>query len=336
MSQRILIVQTAWLGDNILTTPLVANVSSAGEVDVLTIPRWADVYNGNPSVSTVIPFDKNGSDRGLLGLWRTARVLHNRHYDVALIAQRWWRSAMLAKMAKIPVRIGFEISVAKHLYTSSVPYDKSLHESHRLLELARPLVTTLQPVLPQLFPENRHFATAETILKHAGWRENEKIVAIAPTSAWQTKRYPFFDKVAELLARRGFFIVSVGANDDYETCFSSVSTLGNGKYAVLIGEELLTAAAAISIADVLIANDSGAGHIASAVRTPVVSVFGPTVPEQGFAPLGRRNTIVQLDLNCRPCSAHGGKKCPYGHHRCMTEIAPDEIVKAVIKTLEAK
>ena len=326
MPQKILIIQTAWLGDNILTTPLVSNAARIGAVDVLTTPKWASVYEGNPDVSEILIFDKRGNDKGIFGLRRMAGLLRSKNYDVALIAQRWWRSAILAKMAKIPKRIGFSNSHAKRLYTGTVEFRSEAHEAERLLDLLSPLGTNAQRILPKVFPQKHHMDAAQHLLQQSGWR-GERILAIAPASAWETKRYPYFHDVAEFFANQGIFIVTIGAKEDYVLCADLVDKRFSKKTATFGGEAILTSAALLSISNLLIANDSGAGHLASAVQTPVISIFGPTVPEQGFYPLGEKNKIAQVLLKCRPCSAHGGKKCPLKHHKCMKSILPGQIIR---------
>ncbi len=250
-------------------------------------------------------------------------------FDSALLAQRWWRSATLAKIAKIPIRIGFDTAPAKILYTHTVRYDKDLNEAERLLELLRPLGIQPKMTIPKLYPAKENMDNAQGILMHEGW-SGEPIIALAPESAWRTKRYPYFIEVAKILVDEGFWVIFIGADKNTEV---QIRRALHSDYRIvfIFGENLHTAASAISIADVMVSNDSGAGHIASAVDVPVLSIFGPTIPEQGFAPLGEQNKIVQLDMPCRPCSAHGTEKCPLGHHRCMTEIEPEKIAEVAIK-----
>ncbi len=89
----------------------------------------------------------------------------------------------------------------------------------------------------------------------------------------------------------------------------------------------------MSRAAVLVTNDSAPLHVAAAVGTPIVAIFGPTVPAFGFAPRGPRDAVVEHpDLPCRPCSAHGPRTCPLGHHRCMKEIAVDQVLHAIEET----
>jgi len=327
--RNILIIQTAWLGDNILTLPLVSNAAKIGKVHILTIPQWADVYRNNPDVSSIITYDKHRAERGISGIRRKGFSLRKMNFDVALLAQKWWRSALVAGLANIGVRIGFDDAPAKKFYTHTVEYDRNLHESERLLNLLKPLGVEPEMVAPKLFPTNDDEKQAHKILRRQGWN-GEETIAIAPESAWRTKRYPHFVEVVKILANSGFSVMLIGAERETENFFRKNLSV-NKHIFFIFGKKLLVVASALKNAGVLISNDSGAGHIGAAVNVPVLSLFGPTVPEQGFFPIGEENRIVQKNLPCRPCSAHGTEKCPLGHHRCMTEIEPEEIAQTAVE-----
>ncbi len=320
---NILVIQTAWLGDNILTTPLVANLATFCDMDVLTIPKCVQVYENNPNVKHIIVYDKRAKNKGINGLRRIANELSCRDYDAAIIPQKWWRSAIAAKLAGIPMRIGFDDAPAKSLYTHRVTYRNEEHDIIRLCELIKPLGVTPEIVSPALYLSESDFSAIEEFIKLFHGR---KTIAIAPGTAWETKRYPLFDKVAEILTEKGFSIVAVGTESEKELC-KSIMEKANG--IIFTGKTILQTAALFTKVSALIANDSGAGHIASGVGTPVISIFGPTTPEMGFYPWGKHNIIVQNQIDCRPCSPHGSHKCPKKHHKCMRDIAPEVIVGKV-------
>jgi heptosyltransferase-2 len=130
--------------------------------------------------------------------------------------------------------------------------------------------------------------------------------------------------------------ILVGSESERALC-AEVRELSAGTAALLAGELSIPGLTALlSGCRALVTNDSGPGHVASAVGTPVVSVFGPTVPAFGYTPWGSRNRIVELTgLHCRPCHAHGPQVCPLGHHHCMTEIAPEQVLAALDSVLSA-
>jgi heptosyltransferase-2 len=321
-----LVIQTSFLGDTILTTPLLAQLANRGPVDIVTTPASAALLANHPAVRTVIAYDKRGADAGLLGLWRLARRLRDARYDVAFMAQGSWRSAALAFLAGIPSRMGFATSAGRLLYTKRVPYRDDLHHAARLLMLARPngREPTPEEMRPSLAPGEAERAAVDTLLREQGVRADEPLVALAPGSVWGTKRWPFYPELARALADVARVVVVGGADDAPlgRAIAEAVPTTvdATGKLSLLASAEL------IGRCRVLVTNDSSPLHLASAMGTPTVAIFGPTVPEFGFGPLAPRASVVGHDtLPCRPCDRHGPQRCPLGHHRCMRELTPSMV-----------
>lgn len=324
-----LVVQTAFLGDVVLTMPLLAALAQKhGLIDIITTPQAAPLVEHHPAVARVIQYDKRGRDRGA-GAWLSlARLLRRRRYRRAYLPHRSWRSAALAWGAGIPERIGFADSPARLSYTRRVPRDMTLHETGRLLALAGRT------------PSSVHFdlGLGDDDFDLAGqWLERHGIplpfMAMAPGSVWGTKRWPSY---AGLAGRLELPVVVVGGPEDREAAAAIVAT-ASGPAASAAGETSLRLSAAIlSRARLLVTNDSAPLHLAGAVGTAVVAIFGPTVPAFGFGPLGPDDVIVEeLGLACRPCSPHGPMTCPLGHHRCMLGITLDTVEQAVQKAWRA-
>jgi heptosyltransferase-2 len=326
-----LVIQTSFLGDTVLTTPLLAQLANRGPVDVVTTPASAALLANHPAVRTIIAYDKRGEDRGLIGLWRLARHLRANRYDVALLAQGSWRSAALALLAGVPVRIGFDTSAGRLLYTKRVPYRDDLHHAARLLMLARPNGREPLPeeLRPSLAPGQRERDDVDRLLAAAGGvRADERLVGVAPGSVWGTKRWPYYPELAAELAGAARIVV-LGSASDAELAKHILLAAPNaidatGKLSLLASAELLGRCA------VLVTNDSAPLHLASAMQTPTVAIFGPTVPEFGFGPLAPRASVVGHEgLPCRPCDRHGPPRCPLGHFRCMRELPPALVAERV-------
>ena len=329
-----LVIQTSFLGDTVLTTPLLAQLANRGPVDVVTTPASAALLANHPAVRTVIPYDKRGSERGLRGLFRLARRLRHTGYDLALLAQGSWRSATLAWLARIPSRVGFNTSAGRLLYTTRVPYRDDLHHAARLLMLGRPngREPTAEEMRPSLAPGDAERATVDALLARHGAVAGERMVALAPGSVWGTKRWPYYPELAQLLAPQARVVV-IGSSSDAPLAGAVMAAEPTA--IDVTGElSLLASAELIGRCAVVVTNDSAPLHLASAMGTPTVAIFGPTVPDFGFGPLSPRASVVGEDtLTCRPCDRHGPQHCPLGHHRCMRDVAPTLVAERALTLL---
>ena len=327
-----LVIQTSFLGDAVLTTPLLSQLANRGVVDVVTTPAAAALLVNHPAVRNVIPYDKRDAERGLIGLWSLARRLRATGYDIAILAQGSWRSATLALLAGIPSRIGFNTSAGRLLYTKRVEYRADLHHAARLLMLARPngRVPTEDELRPSLAPGQSERVAVDALIGDRA-SGGDALVALAPGSIWGTKRWPFYPELARALADVGQVVI-VGSETDAQLA-AAVSDAAPGALDATGRLSLLASAELIGRCRVLVTNDSAPMHLASAMGTPTVAIFGPTVPDFGFGPLAPRSVVLGHDaLPCRPCDRHGPHRCPLGHHRCMRDL-PQELVAERVRAL---
>jgi len=306
---------------------LIAYLAERGPVDVIVTEASAPLLANNPSIRDIIVYDKRGRDRGIGGFVRLARRLRANRYAHAYLAQGSARSAALVLAAGIRRRIGFETSAGRRLYTSRVAYIENEHHAARLLRLAvngGELSPTL--VRPRLFPGVAERQAVDELLGQHGWGA-APFVAFAPGSVWATKRWPYY---AELVAELDAHIAIVGSVADRELA-AEIAHKGGARVVDCTGQlSLLASAELIGRARVLVTNDSAPLHLASAMGTPTVVAFGPTVPEFGFGPLAPRSRVLGVTtLACRPCDRHGPQRCPLGHWRCMREITPRHVAEAV-------
>jgi heptosyltransferase-2 len=324
-----LVIQTAFLGDVVLTTPLLSVLAERhGPVDVVTTPAAASLLDNHPAVRDVVRYDKHGVGRGWKPFRRLGRELRARGYDRAYLPHRSLRSALLALWSGAKERIGFADSAAAVTYTSRVPRPREGHEVERLLALAgvRP-GEAAPPVSLGLVPTD--LAAADAWLTSHG--VGPDFVAIAPGSVWATKRWPYY---AELVAGLDRTAVIVGGAEDTQLADAIVEAARGRAVSAAGALSLRGSAALIRRAAVLVTNDSAPLHLATAVGTPVVAVFGPTVPEFGFGPRRSGDIVLGHDeLPCRPCSTHGPPTCPLGHHRCMRDLSAGDVAAALAKII---
>lgn len=339
--KRILVIQTAFIGDVILTLPLVQALKeffAQSAIDIVVVPRSAEVCSNHPAVSSIIRFDKGGSAKGVGGLLRTARGLRNTGYDLALIPHRSLRSAALAFLAGIPLRVGFDRSAGRFLFTSTVRYDGDVHEIERNLSLLSAYgIETPAKILPRVYPGPAEKDAVDRLLSAERVRPGA-LIAIAPGTVWNTKRWlkERFAALAAMSIAEGKNVVLVGGKDDVSLCEEIAAKVGGEKVLNATGKlSLLGSAELLRRCALLVSNDSAPMHLAVAVGTPVVAIFGATVPEFGFSPAGVHDEVVEVrGLSCRPCSSHGGDECPIKTFDCMLNITPERVMAKVGIVLE--
>jgi heptosyltransferase-2 len=151
-------------------------------------------------------------------------------------------------------------------------------------------------------------------------------IALAPGSVWATKRWPYYPELAHRVATRATVVV-VGGKDDQSHADAIAAAVSPDRFVSAVGRlSLLASAELIGRARALVSNDSSPTHMASAMGTPTITIFGPTVPDFGFGPLAARSRVLgHPALECRPCDRHGPQRCPLGHWRCMRELGVDEV-----------
>jgi heptosyltransferase-2 len=317
----VIVIQTAFLGDVVLTTPLlVALAEQHGPVDVVTTPAAAALLETHPAVHRVIRHDKRGKAHGVRGVLELAAAIRAGGYTRAYLPHQSWRSGLAALLAGIPERIGFAEAPARWSYTHRVTRPEGQHETGRLLALAG----RSGPAQPSLGLTLADHAIATEWLAASGVAD--RFIVVAPGSIWGTKRW---GKYPELAAALDHDVVVIGGSDDGPLADAIVAAAPRARSAV--GQlPLRSSAALLSRAQALVSNDSLPLHLAQATGTPTVAIFGPTVPAFGFGPAGPHDRVVELTgLACRPCSRHGPMRCPLGHHRCMLDLEAVRVLEAL-------
>ncbi|MFA6092958.1 MAG: lipopolysaccharide heptosyltransferase II [Elusimicrobiota bacterium] len=344
---RVLLAQTSFLGDALLTVPLARRIKEAlpgCRLSVLTRPQTADVFRRSPWVDEVIEDDKRVRHAGLRGFFSLARSLQGR-FDVAISAHRSLRTALLLRLAKVPLRIGFSSSAGWFLYHRTVYFSWGMPDLERNLAL-------LLPLMPDLKTEDRDSlylsaqregsGVSESVsrrLKDAGIGEGAVLVGLHPGSAWPTKRWPAqsYARLASSLVREaGARVVLVGGPEDAGLARGITASAGEGVLDWTGKTTLPELMELVGRLSLFVTNDSGPMHVAAACGVPVIGIFGPTTRELGFFPYGRGHQVVEKELSCRPCGLHGSKTCPQGHFLCMRLIRVEEVFAHARRMLLSK
>ncbi len=340
MQIRALIIQTAFFGDVILTLPLAQVLKSrlGAEVDFLCIPMTSILVKDNPNIDNVIVFDKKGKDRGLKSFKRLIRKIKFKRYDYVFSPHRSMRSTLLSYFSKSEMTTGFDTAALSRLYTNKVKYINNIHEIQRNLKLLEPAGIEINEIIkPDLYFHEDDVKPVNLLLKQFHIAPDDKFITIAPGTIWQTKRFPE-DKIIEvldILAGDNVPVVLTGSKKDMELCRFIIDKTKNDKvYNASSKLTILQSAYLIKKSRVILTNDSSPLHLANAVGTRVVAVFGATVPEFGFYPIGKNDVVIQtLGLKCRPCAIHGGNKCPIKTFVCMQNINPADVYNEIKKSL---
>ncbi len=334
---KILIIQTAFLGDAVLTTPMFKALKQSipgSKISLLCTPEIRDVFSGNEFLDEILVMDKKGKDRSLAALWRWGNNLRGK-FDVALIPHRSFRSAFLAALAGISKRIGFDKSQGKIFLTDTVAFDWKTHDVDRNMKLLEALgISGLTPAVEIQGGKN----DLSQFMKCHGLDETTPWVGMNPGSVWETKRWlpEGFAQVADRLIReKKVQVLLIGSEKDRTAVEAVVANMKETPVNLCGKTDLKTLSALIARSKLFVTNDSGPMHLAGAAQVPVVAIFGPTTRELGFYPYGKNSIMVEVDLACRPCTLHGGHVCPLGHFRCMKEVTPEMVLEACHKLMAA-
>ena len=361
-AEPILVIQTAFIGDVLLSIPLFKALKkkfSAHPLHVVCRKPLGEFLRDTGLVDHVWEVNKSnaGEWQAIVGQLKKINFaqVYSPHQSV--------RSALLVGKLKSPIKIGYWSWWNFPFFNFRIKRPMELPEVWLTLSL-------LRDSHPELFPEWEQFAHSLNFHSKSESRFTNKIpswaqksadrfttveglpaeitaslqlnlrwVAIAPGSVWATKRWTEtgFLSVAKTLSQQGYGLFWVGAQDEESLCQRLSDQLSKqnpqARSVVTAGKlKLAQTAKLFSQCDLVIANDSGAMHLASVVDVPVVAIFGPTVPEQGYIPWSENARVVQKELSCRPCGKHGHRQCPLGTHACMVGL-PAEVVMPHVQDL---
>ena len=325
----LLVAQTSFLGDGVLTTPLLTALRARlrpRRLAVLVRPEAAPLLDGHPDVDAVLVDDKRTADAGLGGIARVARRLRGEAFDLVVSPHRSLRTAILLAAAGIPRRVGFADSRGAFLFHERVRRDRARHDVERNLALVDPFGGSIGAPRLHVPVQAAAAARAAALLPEG----RGALIGLAPGSVWATKRWhpDGFAGVLRAFREQGARVVVLGAPGERSVAEDIVRRAGGGATVLAGRTDLATLVAVVDRLALLVANDSAPMHIACARETPVVAVFCATTPALGYGPWGSRSVVVEADLGCRPCGRHGGRRCPRGTEDCMRLVRAGAVLAA--------
>lgn len=333
--KRAALIRFSSLGDVVLTLPVARSLKEAfpaAEIVFLTKAAFRPMLEGQPGVDRVVTLEETGG--GLPALARYCRGLGP--FDVALDLHRTLRSRVCLASLRADRRLAYrKDAVVRRLWAAGWLRGRMRgtqpHVVDRYLEPLRRLGIAPVHTVPALRVAPAELEAARALLVASGVREPERTAVVVPGARWPNKRWSaasFAAVAAGLQDAEGLEPVIAGDAADREAA-EAVRALVPGRPAVVAGRTgLPLLAALLKNARVVIANDSGPAHLAAAVGAPVVALFGPTHEAFGFAPRGEWVRVISRDLPCRPCTVHGGVRCPRGRRECLDGIPPAGVLAA--------
>jgi heptosyltransferase-2 len=329
--QKILVIQTAFIGDVVLATALVEKLHQhypQARIDFLLRQGNEGLLQGHPYLGKLwIWVKKNNKYRHLFQLLQSIR---QERYDAVVNVQRFAATGLLTAFSGARYTVGFDKNPWSRLFTKRVPHiiskpDKPLHETARNQQLIADFTDAI-PAQPRLHPLPLHY---EKVKKY----QSSPYIIVAPASVWFTKQFPvekwveFLNKLSQPLK-----VYLIGGPGDFELGKRILEGCPSANIENLCGQlNFLESAALQQGAFMNYTNDSAPMHFASSMNAPVTAIYCSTLPSFGFGPLSSQSFVVETEeaLRCKPCGLHGRAHCPEKHFSCALSIRPEQLLASL-------
>ncbi len=327
--KKILIVQTASIGDVILATPLLESLHREypeARIDMLVKKGMEGLFQGHPYLGKLYLWIK--SEKKLRHLYDILKEVQSERYDLVVNVQRFFLTGLLTAFSRAAMTIGFDKNPMSVFFSKRVKHeigDGKYHETSRNLRLLESLASPAGQ-RPVLYPSAHDEAKVSQY-------KTRKYICVAPASLWYTKQFPkekWIGFVGQVPA--DIYVYFLGSAADRGLCDEIIAEAGHPDTLNMAGRlSLLETAALQRDAAMNFVNDSAPMHLASAVNAPVTAIFCSTVPDFGFGPLSDNSSVVEVgeQLDCRPCGLHGKRNCPEGHFNCAMQIQTKELIDRI-------
>ena len=329
--KRILIVEVNWIGDVLFSTPFIRSVREAypqSHIACLVHPRCREMLASNPRINELIIYDEEGVHRSLAGKARLVGELRTRQFDAAFILHRSFTKALLTLLAGIPTRIGYATKRRRGVLTQAVAEPvAAMHKVEYFLGIARAAGIEPRSTAYEFFVTDKENVYISGLLERNGIGPEERFVVINPGGNWDPKRWPKerFARLADALIERfGVRVVVTGAEKDVVLA-NEIRRLMKHAAVVLAGQTTLKQLGALlGRAALVVANDSGPMHMAVAMKTRVIALFGPTSPALTGPYGGDTYTVLFKNTQCAvPCY---DTACTV--HTCMSAVTVEDALRA--------
>lgn len=336
--EKILIIQTAFIGDAVLTLPMIQKLKEifyGSELHVLCIPDTQEIFANSPSVDRTLVMDKKGKDRNFLSLLKFISKIRSEKYTRIYSPHRSFRSSILVRFSGVEHTYGFSNSSFKSAYRYLIRYESKIHEVQRNFDLIGFLYNAENwKILPEIKLTQTLLIPLEKIF--VNYNTGSKFSVIAPGSIWNTKKYPleYFSEVIKYFLKKDFYVLLLGGKNDRSLCeqiasgFDEKVVPAAGKFSLVESIEILRKS------EMLVSNDSAPTHLGVCADIPVLTLYCSTVPDFGFYPYNSKSRYLSYnDLPCKPCGIHGYKKCPVKTFACGYNLKPAIVISKIEEML---
>jgi heptosyltransferase-2 len=326
LGYRILVIQTAFLGDAILASSVLETLHfylPDAEIDFMCTKASASLFKNHPFLIRVLAWNK--SKHKYKNLFKLIKSVWGNSYTHVFNLQRYAATGFLTATSGAGQRIGFNKNPLSFAFTRSVPHiiKENWHEIDRnfsIIQSCLPLGATVKP--PRLYASDAERTKIQAF-------QTKPYLVMAPASVWATKMWPE-EHWAQLIERfsEKFTIYLIGGETDIELCERLARSKSLNDVISMAGKlSLMESAVLMQGAIMNYVQDSGPVHLASSFNAPVTVIFCSTIPKFGFGPLSDNKIIIETTekLACRPCGLHGYNTCPQGHFKCGWGIKPIDI-----------
>jgi heptosyltransferase-2 len=330
--QKILVIQTAFIGDAILTLPMLQKLKElypGSEVDVVSNPGTSAIFSSSPTVNYVYVLDKKKKHKSILSTIRFAKELRQKNYTRLYSPHRSYRTALIVFFSGIEESYGFDNASLLHTYKHIVKYNYNTHEVKRNLELIG-LYDDNWKILPEVNINSKEQENINNFLIQHDLNNNS--VAIAPGSIWNTKRYPveYFEKIIEYFIIKDYKVILIGSRRDETLCNNLISRFRQNVVSAAGKFSVLESIGMLKKVKLLISNDSAPAHMGMCANIPVLTLYCSTSPSFGFYPYNEGSSYLSHDdLFCKPCGIHGYEKCPLKTFKCGHELLPETVISKI-------
>ncbi len=338
-NEKILVIQTAFLGDAILTLPMIQKLKElfpVSEIDVVSIPSTREVFEHSPFVNRVYSYDKRGSQKSFLNLIKFAKHLKADNYNRIYSPHRSFRTSLIVMILNAGLSFGFDNSSFAYVYKKLIKYDRNAHEVERNLQLIGFDTQQSGWRIPPLI--NIPGAVKEKI-KNTLNKNASPLIAIAPGSVWNTKKYPeeYYLQLSRMLAEKNYFILYMGSKSDFGLCERLHRNIADNSINLAGNFTVVESVEALKYCGLLISNDSAPTHMGMIAGIPVLTLYCSTIPGFGFYPYNSRSSFLSIDgLDCKPCGIHGRKACPIKSFECGYRLKPESVLEESLRLLTVK